>query len=312
MALFPAPILTNGATHSAQQFRMLVRDLSLGAEGITQGSDLKVTQLATPGGAVQVGDGSGVIRGKVNAFQGTYAVCNVGSATVTIAPTAGTPRSDLVIVRVEDPDYEGTRDPAVDPVTYFEVIPNVSSTATTIPDGRTGIPLARIDIPASTATITDAYIKDVRKIAVPRTQRTLLPVQSPTAASTELGASTTYAYFSTHPGWNVAVPDWASQAIISVRASQARLSTANFYGGIRATFGASLTLQFVTIDDNGGTGVRRAPFEVADTLTIPASYRGTTQLLRVQAAGYSGNTGRINVDGSSTFIADVQFTEAPR
>jgi hypothetical protein len=65
MALFPAPILTNGATHSAQQFRMLVRDLANGAEGITQGDDLKVTQRATPGGGVLVGDGSGVVKGRM-------------------------------------------------------------------------------------------------------------------------------------------------------------------------------------------------------------------------------------------------------
>ncbi|QWA26861.1 hypothetical protein KJK32_46970 (plasmid) [Streptomyces sp. JCM17656] len=63
MALFPRPILTNGATHSAQQFRMLVRDLANGAEGITQGDDLKVTQRSTPGGGVLVGDGSAVVRG---------------------------------------------------------------------------------------------------------------------------------------------------------------------------------------------------------------------------------------------------------
>lgn len=312
MALFPAPILVNGATHSAQSFRMLVRDLALGSEGITQGDDLKVSQLATPGGGVQISDGSGIVRGRANSFQGSYSVCNVGSFTVDIAPTGASPRSDLLIVRVEDPEYEGDLNPAVDDICFFQVISNVSSSATTIPDGRTGIPLARIDIPASTATITNAMIKDVRKIANPRTQRTLMPVQSPSAASTELGASTTYQYFSTAPGWNVPVPDWASQAIISVRVSQARLAVANFFGGFRATFGASLALQTVTIDDNGGAPVRRIPIECADTLTIPAGYRGTTQLLRAQAAGYSGNTGRINVDGSTTLIADIQFTEAPR
>ena len=36
MALFPRPLLTIGATHSAQQFRMMVRDLANGAEGNTQ------------------------------------------------------------------------------------------------------------------------------------------------------------------------------------------------------------------------------------------------------------------------------------
>ncbi|WP_329126011.1 hypothetical protein [Streptomyces sp. NBC_01353] len=312
MTLFDAPILTNGATHSAQAFRMLVRDLSLGAEGITQGDDLKVTQLDTPGGGVQISDGSGIVRGRVSAFQGSYAVCNVGEDTIDIAATGGTPRSDLVIIRVEDPEYEGTLDPEVDPVVYFDVISNVSSSATAIPDGRTGIPLARIDIPASTATITDAMIVDVRQIANPRRQRQMLPVQSPTSASNDLGASTTFAYWTTVPGWSVAIPDWASKAIVDVRVSSLRLTTNNFYGAFRATFGASLTLQSVTIDDNQGTGVRRVPTEAADTLTIPSAYRGTSQVLRPQAAGYSGNLGRASANESTTFLADIEFIEAPR
>src|SRR5690348_9003555 len=100
MTLFQAPILTDGATHSAQQFRMLVRDLARGAEGITEGDDLKVTALGTPGAAVQVADGSGIVRSKANSFGGSYAVCNVGTATVNIAATGGSPRSDMVVLRV--------------------------------------------------------------------------------------------------------------------------------------------------------------------------------------------------------------------
>jgi hypothetical protein len=88
MSLFPQPILTNGATHSAQQFRLLVRDLARGAEGVTEGDDLKVTQRSTPGAGVTVSDGSGVIQGRVNAYQGHYAICNTGSVDVDIASTS--------------------------------------------------------------------------------------------------------------------------------------------------------------------------------------------------------------------------------
>ncbi|MGW1409475.1 hypothetical protein [Streptomyces sp. NPDC002403] len=311
MALFPVPILTNGATHSAQQFRMMVRDLVSGAEGITQGTDLKVIQLATPGTSVQVGDGSGVVRGRVNAFQGTYSVCNIGAATVPIAATGGTARSDMVILRVEDPEYEGTLNPTVDQIDYFQVISNVSSSATTIPDGRTGIPLARIDIPASTSTITNAMIKDIRQVAAPRRESRLW-TQSPTALSTEItGSASAFAYFTTAAGWTIAIPSWASVARISITASQLRYSTAPYYGGLRATFGASLTVQPVNLDDNQ-TGIRRGTVAAADTLTIPDTYRGTSQLLRLQAAGYTGNTGKVGVDGSTTLIAQVEFEEAAR
>ena len=311
MALFRVPILTNGATHSAQQFRMMVRDLVSGAEGITQGTDLKVTQLSTPGTSVQVGDGSGVVRGRVSSFQGTYSVCNIGAATVNISSTGGSPRSDMVILRVEDPEYEGGLNPAVDQINYFQVISNVSSSATTIPDGRTGIPLARIDIPASTSTITNAMIKDIRTIANPRRDRTQW-IQSPTTTSTGISnANGSYGYFSTAAGWNVPIPTWASTAVISLDIAQLKYSVAQFIGSLRATFGASLTLQPVILDDNQ-TAIRRATVFVADTLTIPDAYRGTTQLLRAQATGTTGNTGTVAVDASTTLKADIEFLEAPR
>jgi hypothetical protein len=313
MALFPAPILTNGATHSAQQFRMLVRDLANGAEGITQGDDLKVTQRATPGGGVLVGDGSGVVKGRMDAFQGHYAACNIGSFDVPIAATgSGAGRSDMVILRVEDPEYEGSLNPATDQIDYFDVISGVSSSATAIPDGRTGIPLARIDIPASTATITNAMIVDLRKCANPRRSRLLL-TQSPASISTGIGSSLSYSYFSTAAGWNIAIPDWATKAIVKVDVSPIRYDLGNFFGQISATFGASLATQSILLDDNQGTGARRIPAIIADTLTLPSGYRATTQLLRVRAAGLtSGQAARIYVDSGTTLVADVQFEEAPR
>ncbi|MGW0948436.1 hypothetical protein ACWD4O_38595 [Streptomyces sp. NPDC002623] len=312
MTLYPVPILTNGATHSAEQFRAMVQDLARGSEGITAGTDLKVTQLGTPGGGVQIAEGSAVVRGRVSAFQGTYSARNQGSATVSIAPQgAGSGRSDMVILRVEDPEYEGTLDPETDQINYFEVLSNVSSSATTIPGGLTGIPLARIDIPASTSTITNAMIVDLRQIANPRRERTQF-IHSPTGSSTAISNTNgSFSYFSTEAGWNVAVPAWASKAIISIDIAQLRYSSNAFTGYLRANFGASLSLQQVILDDNQ-TGVRRAAMFVSDTLTLPDAYRGTSQLLRAQATGTSGNVGTVTVDVSTTFRYDVEFQEAPR
>lgn len=311
MALFQAPILTNGASHSAQQFRMLVRDLARSNEGITEGDDLKVSALATPGAQVQISDGSGIVKGRANAFQGSYAVCNVGTATVDIAPTGGSARSDMIVLRVEDPEYEGSLNPATGQIEYFQVISNVSSSATTIPDARTAIPLARIDIPASTSIITSAMITDLRFIANARRDRQLL-LQSPTVLSTEIsGSSGTYSYFDSAGGWNIAIPVWAARVKIKIDVGQIRYSTGVIFGNLRAAFGASLTVQQVILDDNQGTGVRRATVVLGDNLLIPSAYRGTTQLLRLQVAGISGNAGKFSVDASTTIIADVEFFEAP-
>lgn len=312
MTLYQAPILTNGATHSAEQFRALVQDLARGSEGITAGTDLKVTQLSTPGGGVQIAEGSAVVRGRVSAFQGTYAVRNQGTSTVTVAAQgAGSGRSDMIILRVQDPQYEGTLDPAVDQINYFQVVSNVSSSATTIPGGLTGIPLARIDIPASTSTITNAMIVDLRQIANPRRDRSQY-VHSPASLSTGINNSNSvYTNFSTEPGWTIAIPSWASKAIISIDVSQLRYSVAAFIGALRATFGASLTVQPIVLDDNQAN-VRRGTVVVADTLTIPDAYRGTSQLLRPQATGNPGNTGTVSVDTATTFRYDIEFQEAPR
>lgn len=311
MTLFQAPLLTNGATHPAQQFRMMIRDQSRGSEGITEGDDLKVTALGTPGAAVQVSDGSGTVRGRANTFQGSYAVCNIGSVTVAVASTGASARSDMVVLRVLDPEYEGSLNPASDPIQYFYVISNVGSTATTVPGGYSAIPLARIDIPASTSTITSGMITDLRKCANPRRDRTLY-TQSPTAASVEItGTTSTYSYFTTSAGWNLAVPTWATQAKILMTIGGLRYSTNIFFGFLSATFGASLSVQQTVLDDNQG-GIRRATVMCADTLTIPSAYRGTTQLLRARAAGGTGNLGKVSVDTSSTLIADVEFFEAAR
>ncbi|MFJ3699487.1 hypothetical protein ACIPW9_36085 [Streptomyces sp. NPDC090052] len=311
MTLYARPLLTNGATHPAQQFRMLVRDLARGAEGITEGDDLKVTQRSTPGSGVTVSDGSAIVKGRVNTFQGHYAEANIGSADVDIAATGASPRTDMVILRIEDPEYEGSLDPAVDQVAYFQVISNVSSSATTIPDGRTGIPLARVTVPASTSTITNAMITDLRQIANPRTARSLF-TQSPGSISTALGASTTFNYFSTAAGWTITIPDWATTVRMKIDICPLRFSVDNFFGSVRATFGASLTLQETLVDDNQGTGIRRVGTVVADTLILPAAYRGTSQLLRVQGAGATGNAGRIQVDSGTAMAVDIEFAEAPR
>ena len=314
MALFPRPLLTNGATHPAEQFRMMIRDMVSGAEGITEGDDLKVTELDTPGGGVQISDGSGVVRGRVQPFQGHYAVGNTGTDTsVEIAANGGgSTRYDMVIVRVEDPQYEGTLDPAADEITYFQVISNVGAADTAIPDGRTGIPLARIAIPPATSTITNAMITDLRQVAVPRRRRSVW-TQSPASISTGIGGSTAWSYFDTAAGVNIGVPDWATKMIVKIDVSPIRYSLGDFFGKIGATFGASLVTQDILLDDNQGAGTRRIPSIIADTITITDAYRDTTQLLRVRAAGLiGGQAGRIYVDSGTTIAYDVQFEEGPR
>ncbi|MFH9425975.1 hypothetical protein [Streptomyces sp. NPDC017529] len=319
MALNPVPIATTGATHTAQQFRMMVKDLARDQQGVTTGSDLKVTALSTPGAGVQVSDGSAVIAGKVSPVQGHYSAYNIGTDTVSISATGGSPRSDMLVLRVEDPQYEGTRDPATDPVVFWEVIPNVSSTATTVPSGYSAIPLARIDIPASTATITNAYIVDLRQVANPRRERILTPYYYPTALTEITGTSETW---KTHPAlasasppgamFKLAVPSWAATAKVIFGCTNLHLADGYVFGGFRFMLGTVEAAEWVSIDDNSA-GARRTYIEMIETIdlttTAGAAMRGTTQSVYSRMRTRSTNAGKIGVDGATTFKLDVEFLE---
>ncbi|MFE7780273.1 hypothetical protein [Streptomyces nigrescens] len=313
MALNPTPIATTGATHTAQQFRMMLRDLARDNEGVTTGLDLKVSALGTPGAGVQISDGSAVIAGRVSSVQGSYTAYNIGSDTVSISATGGSPRSDMLVLRVEDPDYEGTRDPATDPIVFWEVIPNVSSSATTVPSGYSAIPLARIDIPASTATITSAYIVDLRRVANPRRDRSIWTYFAPNPAVTLTGTSEVWQNFPSAAAWTIPVPAWAAKVKVLFTLAGLALDDGIVFGGLTFQFGTKEAAQWVSIDDNQGTGWRRNTLVMADTLSLTdtagAAMRGTNITLRSRMRTRTANEGTLIIDGGSTFVADIEFEE---
>lgn len=307
MTLAQAPLLVNGATHSAQTFRQMIKDLSRGSEGVTEAADLKVTPLTVPGGGVQVSDGSAVIRGKASAWQGSYTAYNIGTATVEIAPTGATPRSDLVVLRVQDPEFEGGLDPAKEDINFFDVIPNVSSTTSSAPKGVTGVALARIDLPANTGTVTAGMVRDLRKVANPRRERTLYTAY-PTKLTKAWKDDDTWHDWPPEARWKIPVPPWATKLILTITIAGLRMDFDSLYGKLQPVFG-TIHGQDTVVDDNQGKVVRRSTAVVADTITLPASYRGTTQTLYMQAKMAKDWKGDLSVDGGTSIIADIEFTE---
>ena len=317
MALHPTPIATTGAEHTAQQFRMMIKDLARGNQGVTSATDLRVTALETPGAGVQIGNGSATIAGKVSPIQGHYNAYNIGVDTVPISATGGTPRSDMLILRVEDPEYEGTRVPGVDPLVFWDVIPNVSSSATTVPAGYSAIPLARIDMEASTATITNAMITDLRQITNPRRERVLYPYYAQNPLVEISGTSETWKTFPNVVMANIAIPSWAATGKVVFTAGGIRLDDGNVFGGFRYMLGSIFeAAEWVSIDDNQGTPLRRlGALMMVDNINLKgvvgASLRGTTQPFRSRMRTRAANNGKIGVDGAPSFTIDVEFTEGP-
>ncbi|MFD3926535.1 hypothetical protein [Streptomyces sp. NPDC058614] len=306
MTLINPPLLTHGGTHAARAFRMMVRDLARGSQGVTEGNDLKVSQLATPGAGVRVGDGSAVVRGAAWG-QGSYTQYNVGDATVAIAPTGASARSDLLVLRVEDPEYEGTRDPESDEIGYFHVVSNVSATTTAVPSGMTAVALARLDIPANTSVVTTAMISDLRSIANPRRDRRL-HTAFPGSLSRMVYQDDKWHTWPGPATWRITVPSWAVTAKLVTTFAGLRMDSADVFARMQQVLG-TVPGQDTAIDDDQGNNVRRSTIVLADSLTIPVALRGTTQTLYVQTYMSRNVTGNLGVDAATSLIADIEFTE---
>jgi hypothetical protein len=308
VTLARVPLMINGADHPAQTFRMMLRDLARGNEGVTEGNDLIVTALSTPDGAVQVNDGSGVIKGRANTWQGHYTAYNIGTTLVPVAPTGASPRNDLLVMRVIDPEYEGSLDPAVDAIVRFEIVSGVGAAATAPPSGYSAIALARITIPPFTSTITQAMITDVRRIANPRRERRMFTA-SPSSLVQTSTADGIWRDLSS-ANWSVAVPTWATTARIRIDVSSLRFASGAAFGAIRPVFGVAGAGvgQASNFDDNQ-SGVRRAAVTAADTIGVLGLVRGTSQTLKAQMALFAGNTAPVGTDTATTYIADIEFSE---
>lgn len=317
--------VANTAQHSEQVFRLLAYQAFNGNEGILGPDDLKVTAQAVPGGSVQVAPGACAIRIKNAALTyQAYAGRNPSIDTpVNIAPTGGAVRSDMIIVRVEDPNNSGEgwsvpSDRTVGPYIFTRVVSGVSSSAKTLADAgiptHNAIPLARIDIPVSTSAITNAMITDLRKVANPRRERRVL-TNNPAGVGNLTAGS--YADWVPSPAWTVDVPIWATSAIVlaslgGVRCDRFDGSTnGQANGNLRILLGSSLASQGVAynIDVPPSFTSWRGSFGIGDTLAVSSGLRGTNQTVKIQGQKTSGNK-NLYVDTGSFASVDLEFVEA--
>ncbi len=307
MTLIQPPLMVTGGTHPARSMRMMIRDLSHGSQGITEGGDLRVSPTSTPGPGVRVGNGSAVVAGATWG-QGSYTQYNAGDQVVPIAPTGGTGRSDLLVLRVEDPEFEGSRDPSKDDIGYFHVIPGVSATTTAPPPGMSAIPLARITQPPNCATITAAMITDLRKVANPRRERSL---------QTIIG----FPYTVLPPQWGVwqdnwppnataqiNIPAWATKAHLIATLTGIRVMGETFFG-LRLKWGSWISREF-QVDTDTITYASKYTAMVADNPDVTAAMRGTWQELRLQGGRYNNANGNADVADGTALIFDVEFVES--
>ncbi len=328
MALEADSWAVNGAQSSARIARLQLQSATRSGNGVIEVGDLQVLQQAVPGASVRVASGGAVVLGREATFQGSYYAFNVGDATVPIAATgSGAGRSDLVILRVEDPNISGTpwnHNPATDPLYYFRVLQGVSPGARDVPAGTTGVALARIDLPPSTSAVTQAMITDVRQAPDPRAQQVLRVQRGGTQTGgnwDEAGNAT--ADFERWPQheWPVTVPAWATQ--VQVRAdwlnvflkplapSGANDAVGQLRTGLVGSQSVFTTPSAYNFNQTSATNGYRCSAGNADQVAVPAALRGQSVFLRMYAKGGTGQAGRLVADAWANFTIGLQFLEVP-
>jgi hypothetical protein len=317
----------DGATTRSALARTAEYAAMSGAQGIVQSPDLKVTQLAVPGNGLLIAAGSAIV---LNGYQGSgtdqaYVASNPESHTVAsgdMPASSGSAQSYILALVIGDPEFAQTGHPFMGPLdppsgeeaTFEYVRPvmiSVAAGATTL--GAVtypNLPLARIDIPASTLTITNAMITDLRNLARPRRQLEI---------GQGLGDGT--AHNLPNGSWQrvpnsgcltVVIPTWATKAKIMGFVEGLRLHAAG-NGKIQVYIESnSRSGETTNVNENapGGSDDRRS-YNVGAVLDV-SDLRGTTQTFSVRGQGNSaGDVGFLKTDANTSAMLSVQFEEKP-
>src|SRR5699024_1773518 len=324
MAMERVPYLVGGGfEHSAEVMRAMLAAATSGAEGVVNAGDFKVRPLSVPGTGVRIMPGNALIRNSYGGGQAqTYAARASSQTELPIQATGSSgARADLIVARIDDPTYEGG---AFDPETFeaakFEVIRGVSTNQSSLAGlGLTypAIPLARLNIPASTGTITAAMITDLRAVALPRSQRYLFthglyPGEQDSldyaAAGSEEGEAWPNIF------WRAYIPEWAQRVRIRGFWGQVRVpgTGANNLGKLWVRIGTmpnGVSSQSVNWDNPVTGGVTRQTYMVAADRSVPAEFRGSTRQVYLRGSTDLNNTNVPRLDSVSAISLDLEFYE---
>lgn len=206
MAIDNPMYIDQKALHRPSAIRLLSYGLTTGTQGVIGNTDLQVRALGTPGNQVQVMPGAFNVlaRHLGGAYESYAGKIRVAETSQPISPTTSSGgRSDLVILRVENPYVSGSgaweepADPVEGPYAFVRVIEGVPNTTYDVRqltsiggDTWSAITLARIDRPASTGVVTSAagVIRDLRSLASLGGTRTVI-VENPAVEPPPIASS---------------------------------------------------------------------------------------------------------------------------
>ena len=340
MAVDPVPYVVHGARHSADVFRQAHYDATGGAEGVSLPQNLSVRATGTPSGQVRVAPGGATILNSYSGGDGqSYSVRNASETLVDVPASDSTgSKSWRIIFRVSDPQFGGPIpvDAETGPYAFLECVANSATV------DHPHIDLARVDVPASTATITADMITDLREVANPivgtatygrpRLAADDDPRQNYLTAFWDHGTDGKWFGELFPGGWgspNIAeikIPRRATH--MAVRATWASVyqdSGLNGYGlywveyGDKwkgAGWGDGRNLEFVTQtqgwNTTGTAGVYSTNWILIDTKPIPAKLRGKTIQFAFKAGRSIGSDNNaVFMNSQSSMGLELTFSMAP-
>ena len=316
MALTTAGFIDGSRIHGETLRRALYASTN-GATGVTRSGDLAVFAYATPAAGVVIAPGAGIIATRyTDADPGqSYSVTNDEAFHLPVPANDGTSsRRWEVIVRVTDPQYAGESiptDPAGDSYSRFELV-------SSLPTNRPFLHLATVVLPANTGVVQRSYITSQRRLANPRSERYLKAV--PITVTDHLDAGpTSWEQWPDQAIWPVYVPEWATE----VRAVCTWQNVASMPGtniselsvqlgwdrpDVRTLSSTHMVLGYSTAQ--GSAEQRRQTVGVADTIPVPAGWRGQAITVMSLARKKEGTVNLI-ADSWASVSLDLQFVEHP-
>ncbi|MFF9901222.1 hypothetical protein [Streptomyces longispororuber] len=312
------PWFVEGTATSEETLRLVVAAAAGGGEGIVAPADLVVRALEVPGSAVQVGTGAMIAaRARSGAGGQAYAARLPTADLADIEPTtADGPRSDLIIARVEDP-YGGEtwplpEDPAVGPYVFTRVIPDVPPGTTSVQDvdaSSTAVTLARVDVPASTAVITQGMITDLRRLARPRVQTVRRYLHGVWSTPDDVGPITdVWEDFPLGARWEEPAPAWATHVTVHAYLTGVLHPDATeALVRLRVSAGEQLGDSFPLTSQHPG----RHAAVCGHTFALAPAERGTVLPVAVQGIGTEGAAGLLRADAGTVLAVEITYHQAP-
>lgn len=315
-------MIGGGAEHSTNVARNVAFAAFGGTEGIVSPKDLQVRALAVPGSSVRIAPGTVAIQNRASGARDEMYVARLPAEdTIGISSTGGLGRSDLIVARVENPN-EGESWPAPGdvksgPYVFTRVIPGVPNTTTTAAQlglGHSMVALARVDVPASTATITQAMVTDLRSMSAIRAKREF--GQGGSGSGNLTNTINTYTNWPPNAVTTCVIPDWATHMrAVGLVSGVVASGTVQITCGTQFNYAVSgqspLNIGANAWATDNTAGAERITFSCGhDDYPIPVGMRGKAVTIRLQTQRIT-NSSATTISASGAFVIDVEFVSKP-